>query len=120
MSNLFIHYPKCSTCIKARKWLDTNGVSYHSRHITENNPTMQELKEWIDRSGLPIKSFFNTSGTLYKEMNLSILLPKLSEHEQLTILGNNGMLVKRPLLVTNDTVLVGFKDMRRWEILLNK
>lgn len=118
MSNLFIHYPKCSTCIKARKWLDANQVAYTDRHIVEKNPTVPELKEWIAQSGLPIKKFFNTSGTLYKEMNLSEKLTTLSEDEQLVLLASNGMLVKRPLLITDNAVLVGFREVALWETAL--
>lgn len=119
MNNLFIHYPKCSTCVKARKWLDTNQVTYTSRHIVESNPTKDELKEWITLSGLPVKKFFNTSGTLYKEMRLSEKLVSLTEDEQINILASNGMLVKRPLLVSDTTVLVGFKDIEQWERLIH-
>ena len=107
---LFIHYPKCSTCQKAKKWLDENKKEYTERHIVENNPTYDELKEWHAKSGLPLKKFFNTSGLLYKEMQLKDKLPTMSEEEQLQLLATNGMLVKRPLVVTEDTVLVGFKE----------
>ena len=107
---LFIYYPKCSTCQKAKKWLDENKKEYTERHIVENNPTYDELKEWYAKSGLPLKKFFNTSGLLYKEMKLKDKLPTMSEEEQLTLLATNGMLVKRPLIVMGDTVLVGFKE----------
>ena len=106
----FICYPKCSTCQKAKKWLDEQGVEYIERHIVENNPTYDELKEWYMKSGLPLKKFFNTSGLLYKEMNLKDKLPTMSEDEQLKLLATNGMLVKRPLVVKEDLVLVGFKE----------
>ena len=106
----FICYPKCSTCQKAKKWLDEQGVEYTERHIVENNPTYDELKEWYMKSGLPLKKFFNTSGLLYKEMNLKEKLPTMSEDEQLKILATNGMLVKRPLVVKEDLILVGFKE----------
>ena len=106
----FICYPKCSTCQKAKKWLDEQGVEYIERHIVENNPTYDELKEWYMKSGLPLKKFFNTSGFLYKEMNLKDKLPTMSEDEQLKLLATNGMLVKRPLVVKEDLVLVGFKE----------
>ena len=106
----FICYPKCSTCQKAKKWLDEQGVEYTERHIVENNPTYDELKEWYMKSGLPLKKFFNTSGLLYKEMNLKERLPTMSEDEQLKLLATNGMLVKRPLVVKEDLVLVGFKE----------
>ena len=107
---LFICYPKCSTCQKARKWLEEHGVEYTERHIVEENPTYDELKKWHEMSGLALKKFFNTSGMLYKEMQLKDKLPAMSEDEQLQLLATNGMLVKRPLLVTGDTVLVGFKE----------
>ncbi len=112
----FICYPKCSTCQKAKKWLDEQGVEYTERHIVENNPTYDELKEWYMKSGLPLKKFFNTSGLLYKEMNLKEKLPTMSENEQLKLLATNGMLVKRPLLVLENTVLVGFKEEQWNEI----
>ena len=107
---LFIYYPKCSTCIKAKKWLDENGMKYTERHIVEDNPKFEELKEWIVRSGLPLKKFFNTSGLLYKEMQLKDKLTTMSEEEQLKLLATNGMLVKRPLVVNDNTVLIGFKE----------
>ena len=107
---LFIYYPKCSTCIKAKKWLDEEGVKYTERHIVEENPSFEELKEWWEKSGLPLKKFFNTSGMLYKEMQLKDKLPGMSEEEQLKLLSTNGMLVKRPIVVKGKTVLVGFKE----------
>jgi arsenate reductase len=107
---LFLEYPKCSTCQKAKKWLDANGVEYTDRHIVEDNPTYDELKEWYEKSGLPLKKFFNTSGMLYKEMKLKDKLPTMSEDEQLKLLATNGMLVKRPLVVAGETVLTGFKE----------
>ena len=106
----FICYPKCSTCQKAKKWLDEQCVEYTERYIVENNPTYDELKEWYTKSGLPLKKFFNTSGLLCKEMNLKDKLPTMSEDEQLKLLATNGMLVKRPLVVKEDLVLVGFKE----------
>ena len=106
----FIYYPKCSTCQKAKKWLDEKEIPYTERHIVEDNPSYDELKEWYGKSGLPLKRFFNTSGILYKEMQLKDKLSAMSEDEQLQLLATNGMLVKRPLLVTGDTVLVGFKE----------
>ena len=108
---LFIWYPKCSTCQKAKKWLNSHEIEYTERHIVEENPTYDELKEWHQKSGLPSKKFFNTSGMLYKEMKLKDKLPKMSEDEQLKLLATNGMLVKRPVLVAEDKVLVGFKDV---------
>ena len=106
----FICYPKCSTCQKAKKWLDEQGVEYTERHIVENNLTYDELKEWYMKSGLPLKKFFNTSGLLYKEMQLKDKIPTMSEEEQLKLLATNGMLVKRPLVVKEDLILVGFKE----------
>ena len=106
----FICYPKCSTCQKAKKWLNEHNVEYTERHIAEENPTYDELKEWYEKSGLPLKKFFNISGLLYKEMKLKDKLPSMSEEEQLRLLATNGMLVKRPILVSGDKVLVGFKE----------
>ena len=111
---LFLEYPKCSTCRKAKKWLDAHNVTYIDRHIVEDNPTYDELKEWNEKSGLPLKKFFNTSGLIYKEMQLKDKLPAMSEEEQLKLLATNGMLVKRPLIVEGDMVLTGFKEAE-WE-----
>jgi arsenate reductase len=108
---LFICYPKCSTCKKAKKWLDEHNINYTERHIVESNPAYDELKEWYSKSGVPLKKFFNTSGLLYKEMKLKDKLPTMSEEEQLQLLATNGMLVKRPLVVKEDTVLIGFKEV---------
>lgn len=116
---LFLEYPKCSTCKKAKKWLDDNGIEYTDRHIVEDNPTYEELNEWYNRSGLSLKRFFNTSGMLYKEMNLKERLLNMSEKEQLELLATNGMLVKRPLIVDGDKVLTGFKEAE-WEEKLGK
>ena len=107
---LFIEYPKCSTCKKAKKWLDEKQISYTDRHIVEENPTYEELKEWYQKSGMPLKKFFNTSGLLYKELQLKDKLKDMSEEEQLKLLASNGMLVKRPLDVDGDMVLTGFKE----------
>ena len=107
---LFIWYPKCSTCQKAKKWLDEHDIKYTERHIVEDNPSHNELSEWYRRSGLPLKRFFNTSGMLYKEMQLKDKLPTMNEEEQLKLLATNGMLVKRPLVVNGDMVLIGFKE----------
>ena len=107
---LFICYPKCSTCQKAKKWLDQQNIEYVERHIVENNPTYEEMKDWYTKSGLPLKKFFNTSGLLYKEMNLKDKLATMSEEEQLKLLATNGMLVKRPLVVAEDAILVGFRE----------
>ena len=114
MSVLFIEYPKCTTCQKAKTWLDDAGVSYEDRHIKENNPTAEELRKWHKISGLPLKKFFNTSGLLYKSMALKVKLPSMSEDEQYELLATDGMLVKRPLIISEDFVLVGFKEAE-WE-----
>ena len=114
---LFIQYPPCSTCQKAKKWLDEKGIVYETRHIKENNPSYEELKAWHERSGLPLKRFFNTSGLAYKALNLKERLPNMSEEEQLQLLASDGMLVKRPVLITEDTVLTGFRE-GQWEELL--
>ena len=111
---LFICYPKCSTCQKARKWLEEHQIEYTERHIVEENPSSEELKEWYEKSGLPLKKFFNTSGMIYKEMKLKDKLPEMREEEQLELLATNGMLVKRPLIVGEDTVLTGFR-VKEWE-----
>lgn len=111
---LFVEYPRCSTCQKAKKWLDAHKVKYDDRHIKEQNPTVEELKKWHEKSGLPLKKFFNTSGLLYKEMGLKDRIPSMSEEEQYTLLATDGMLVKRPLLVAEDWVLVGFKE-KEWQ-----
>lgn len=115
---LFLEYPKCSTCQKAKKWLDGHSIEYTDRHIVENNPTYDELKKWYGKSGLPLKRFFNTSGMLYKEMQLKDKLPSMSEEEQLKLLATNGMLVKRPLIVDESQVLTGFKEAEWSEKLL--
>ena len=107
---LLIEYPKCSTCRKAKKWLDAHNIAYTDRHIVEDHPAYDELKQWYETSGLPLKRFFNTSGMLYKEMQLKDKLPTMNEEEQLKLLATNGMLIKRPLLVDGDTVLTGFKE----------
>ncbi|NLY77854.1 MAG: arsenate reductase family protein [Tissierellia bacterium] len=107
---IFVCYPKCTTCQKARKWLEENQVTYEERHIKENNPTIEELKDWHKKSDLPLKKFFNTSGMLYREMKLKEKLPTMSEEEQYRLLASDGMLVKRPILIGDDFVLVGFKE----------
>ena len=114
---LFIQYPPCSTCQKAKKWLDGQGIAYTDRHIKENNPTYEELKDWYQRSGLPLKRFFNTSGLRYKSMNLKDKLPTMTEEEQLRLLASDGMLVKRPILITDSGILTGFKESD-WQALL--
>lgn len=111
---LFIEYPRCSTCQKAKAWLDSHGLKYEDRHIIESNPTYEELKEWYEKSGMPLKKFFNTSGLLYKELQLKDRLPSMSEDEQLKLLATNGMLVKRPVIVTDKVILTGFREAE-WE-----
>ena len=109
----FICYPKCTTCQKARKWLDANGVAYDERHIKDNNPTVDELEAWHKQSGLPLKRFFNTSGLQYKALNLKEKLPAMSEEEQIALLATDGMLVKRPILLDGERMLVGFRE-KEW------
>ena len=116
---LFLEYPKCTTCKKAKKWLDDKGVEYTDRHIVEDNPTFEELKMWYEKSGLPLKRFFNTSGLLYKSMGLKDKLPTMSENEQLTLLASDGMLVKRPILITDNAVIPGFRE-KEWENAINE
>ena len=116
---LFIQYPPCSTCQKAKKWLDENGITYIDRHIKEQNPTYEELKTWYEKSGLPLKRFFNTNGLKYKELNLKEKLPTMSEEEQLRLLATDGMLVKRPLLIGEDFVMTGFREAQ-WQEVLRK
>ncbi len=111
---LIIEYPKCSTCKKAKKWLDSKGLEYETRHIVEENPKYEELKEWYEKSDLPLKRFFNTSGMVYREKNLKDKLPNLSEDEQLKLLATDGMLCKRPILISDETVITGFKE-KEWE-----
>ena len=110
MSILFIEYPKCTTCKKAKKWLDDHGIAYEDRHIKEQNPTAEELAVWYQKSGLPIKRFVNTSGMLYREMNLKDKLPTMTDEEILELLATDGMLVKRPLAIGDDVLLTGFKE----------
>lgn len=115
-TNLFIEYPKCSTCQKAKKWLDENEIKYEDRHIVEQNPTAEELTKWIKQSGFEIKKFFNTSGLKYKELNLKEKLPNMSDNEKIKLLASDGMLVKRPILISDKVVLLGFKE-KEWEVL---
>lgn len=111
---LFLEYPKCSTCKKAKKWLDENEVSYEDRHIIEDHPTAEELAAWHEKSGLPLKRFFNTSGMKYRELQLKDRLPDMTQEEQIDLLATDGMLVKRPLVIGEDFVLVGFKE-QEWK-----
>ena len=111
---LFVQYPKCSTCRKAKKWLEENNIEFEERHIIEDNPTYEELKEWYGKSGLSLNRFFNTSGMKYRELNLKDKRPEMSEDEQLELLATDGMLVKRPIIVSDDFVLTGFK-VKEWE-----
>lgn len=115
---LFLQYPPCSTCKKAKAWLDDHGIVYSARHIKEEKPSYEELKQWLESSGLPIKKFFNTSGLQYKALGLKDQLPGMSQEEQLRLLASDGMLVKRPIVVNGDTVLVGFQETKWAEALL--
>lgn len=116
---LFLEYPPCSTCKKAKKWLDDHGLTYTARHIKEENPTYEELSRWLEVSGLPVKKFFNTSGLQYKALGLKDKLPQMSDDEQLRLLSSDGMLVKRPIVVTEDgSVLVGFREEQWTQVLL--
>lgn len=117
MSGLFVYYPKCTTCQKAKRWLDEHGISYTERNIKEHKPTEQEIRAWHEKSGLPLKRFFNTSGLLYREGNVAKRLATMSEEEQLTLLASDGMMVKRPIFVTEGAVLVGFRESE-WEQLV--
>lgn len=111
---IFLEYPKCTTCQKARKWLDAHGVAYEDRHIKEENPTVEELKAWHAKSGVELKKFFNTSGLIYKNMGLKDKLPTMTDEEKYALLATDGMLVKRPLVIGEDFVLIGFKETQ-WE-----
>ncbi len=111
---IFLEYPKCTTCQKARKWLDAHGVAYEDRHIKENNPTVEELKAWHAKSGVELKKFFNTSGLIYKNLGLKDKLPTMTDEEKYALLATDGMLVKRPLVIGEDFVLIGFKEAQ-WE-----
>ena len=111
---LFLEYPPCSTCQKAKKWLDDHDISYTARHIKEDNPTYEELRQWYEESGLPLKKFFNTSGLLYKSLGLKDKLPAMTQEEQLRLLATDGMLVKRPLVISDGTILTGFRE-KEWE-----
>lgn len=117
---LFLQYPPCSTCQKAKRWLDDHGIAYTPRHIKEEKPTVEELRQWIARSGLPARKFFNTSGLVYRSLGLKDKLDTMTEEEQIALLATDGMLVKRPLLVGEDFVLVGFKEAEWQSCLQNK
>ena len=117
---IFLQYPKCTTCQKAKKWLDDHKITYEDRNIKEMNPSAEELKEWYSKSGLDIKKFFNTSGNLYKDMHLKDKLPDMQLEEKLTLLATDGMLVKRPIIVDGDLVLTGFKESEWEERILGK
>ena len=114
MNTVFIQYPPCSTCQRAKKWLDEHGIAYTTRHICTENPTLEELQQWHQRSGLPLKRFFNTSGQRYRELGLKDRLPTMTQQEQYALLASDGMLVKRPILLTGEDVLVGFQE-QEWE-----
>ena len=118
MKPVFLCYDRCTTCKKAGKWLDENGIVYEKRPIKEENPSSEELKEWHEKSGLPLKRFFNTSGQLYRQNNIKDLLPSMTEEEMYDLLAGDGMLVKRPMLIMEDTVLVGFKEEEWKKVLL--
>lgn len=111
---LFLEYPKCSTCKRAKKWLDEHNIEYTDRDIKLDNPSFEELKDWYGKSGLPLKKFFNTSGLIYRDLGLKDKLENMSENEQLTLLSGDGMLVKRPLVISENAVLIGFKE-KEWE-----
>ena len=116
MKYLFIEYPKCSTCQKAKKWLETNKIEFEDRHIIENTPTYEELEKWISQSNQDVKKFFNTSGLKYKELKLKEKLPNMSDSEKIELLASDGMLIKRPLLISDEAILIGFKE-KEWEVL---
>ena len=116
---LFVEYPKCSTCKKAKAWLDGQGVDYIDRHIVDDNPTADELREWQEISGLPWKRFFNTSGMLYRDMGLKDKIPAMTDDEMVELLASNGMLVKRPILVTDHTAIPGFRE-KEWFAAINE
>lgn len=119
MKKLFIQYPKCSTCQKAKKWLETNKIEFEDRHIVEETPTEKELEKWIQQSGREIKKFFNTSGLKYKELKLKEKLPNMNEQEKIRLLASDGMLIKRPLFITEDVILIGFRE-NEWKEYFNK
>lgn len=110
MSYIFLQYPKCSTCKKAQNWLNWNKISYESRHIVDETPSIDELTTWIEKSGLPVEKFFNSNGIVYKNMGLKDKLPEMSKEEKIDLLSTNGMLIKRPIFVSDNLVLIGFKE----------
>lgn len=117
MKNIFIEYPKCSTCKKAKKWLEENNIPFEDRNIIEETPTVQELTQWIQKSGQEIKKWFNTSGLKYKELNLKDKLTSMNDQEKIELLASDGMLIKRPLLISNNDILIGFKE-EKWKKLI--
>ena len=119
MKNVFIEYPKCSTCQKAKKWLLANNINFEDRNIVENNPTEEELEKWIELSGKEIKKWFNTSGLKYKSLNLKEKLPNMSDREKIKLLASDGMLVKRPILISEKEILIGFKEEEWKELLMS-
>lgn len=119
MSILFVEYPKCTTCKRAKKWLEENGIAFEDRDIKTENPTESELKKWYEKSGFPLKKFFNTSGMIYRDMDLKNKLPDMSEEEQIKLLATDGMLVKRPVVIGDGFVLTGFKE-KEWEETIKK
>ena len=119
MNKIFIEYPKCSTCQKAKKWLEANNIKFEDRNILENNPTEKELTEWIQTSGKEIKKWFNTSGLKYKSLNLKEKLPNMTDEEKINMLASDGMLVKRPILISNKGILIGFREAEWQETLLD-
>lgn len=119
MSILFVEYPKCTTCKRAKKWLEEHQIEFDNRDIKLENPTEEELKTWYEKSGLPLKRFFNTSGMIYRDMDLKNKLPDMSEEEQIKLLATDGMLVKRPLVIGEDFILTGFKE-KEWEEILEQ
>lgn len=116
MKNIFIQYPKCSTCQKAKKWLEENNIEFIDRNIVTETPTVEELNEWIQRSGEDIKKWFNTSGLKYKELNLKDKLLNMTDKEKISLLASNGMLIKRPLLISDKGIFIGFKE-EKWKVL---
>jgi len=114
MKNIFIEYPKCSTCKKAKKWLEENNIPFEDRNIIEETPTVQELTDWIQKSGQELKKWFNTSGLKYKELNLKDKLTSMNDQEKIELLASNGMLIKRPLLISSNGIMIGFKE-EKWK-----